>query len=119
MKKRHSKRILGRRKGPRKALFKSLISALLKEGTIVTTEAKAKEMRLYCEPLITKAKQGDALANRRALLSAMGHKIDVERMLAVGKSNAKRPGGYLRLTRLPGRRGDNSVMMRVDIIDRA
>lgn len=119
MKKRHSKRILGRKIGPRKALFRGLVSALLEHGSIVTTETKAKEMRLYCEPLITKAKKGDGLANRRALISATGKKIDAERLLEIGKANAKRPGGYLRLTRLPVRRGDNSVMMRVDIIDKA
>ncbi len=119
MKKRHSKRILGRKIGPRKALMKSLISALLLHGSIVTTEAKAKEIRVYCEPLITKAKKGEELANRRALLSATGKKADVERLFVVGKANSKRNGGYLRLTRLPHRRGDNSVMMRVDIIDQA
>jgi large subunit ribosomal protein L17 len=119
MKKRHSKRILGRKIGPRKALMRSLIEALLTHGSIETTEAKAKEIRVYCEPLITKAKQGEALAVRRALLAATGgKKVSVQRLFELGKANSKRPGGYLRLTRLPVRRGDNSVMMRVDIIDK-
>lgn len=119
MKKRHKGRILGRKAASRRALFAGLMAALLKHGSIVTTEAKAKELRRYCEPLITKAKQGQSLHVRRQLLSRLSTKANVERMLAVGQASSKRPGGYLRLTRLPGYRQDNAVMMRVDIIDQA
>src|SRR6185436_11644855 len=119
MKKKHAKRILGRKIGPRQALLRGLTSALLLHGSIVTTEAKAKELRLFCEPLITKAKAGDSLHIRRQLLSALGHKADVERILEVGKANAKRPGGYLRLTHLQPRYQDNAAQMRVDFVDAA
>ena len=117
MKKLHHRRILGRTAAGRSYLLKGLISAILKHKSIVTTEAKGKEMRLYLEPLITKAKAGDSLANRRLLISRLGHKEEVKELLAVAKANANRPGGYLRVTRLPHKRMDAAKMVRVDFVE--
>lgn len=117
MKHRHGNRILGRVAVDRRQLLMNLSSSLLEHGTIVTSEAKAKELRKFIEPLITKAKQEASLHMRRQLLSALPNKTDVGKLLAVAKANEKRPGGYLRLTRLPVTGGDAARKMRIDIID--
>lgn len=117
MQKKRRGRILGREAAPRAALFRGLISALLTHGSIVTTEAKAKELRLKCEPLITLAKRGGDLRTRRQLIAALGNKGTAAKMLAAGQAAQRRPGGYLRLTRLPQLRGGSGRMMRVDLVD--
>lgn len=117
MKKKHKGRILGREAAPRAALMRGLMSALLTHGSIITTEAKAKHLRLVCEPLVTLAKRGADVATRRQLVAALGNKKDAANMLAAGKAAQSRRGGYLRLTRLPKLRGDASRMMRVDLVD--
>lgn len=117
MQKKRQGRIVGREAAQRTALWRTLMSSLLIHGSIVTTEAKAKELRLVCEPLVTLAKRGNDLATRRLLIAALGNKEAAGRMLAAGKAAQKRPGGYLRLTRLPKLRGDASRMMKVDLVD--
>lgn len=117
MKHKHSNRILGRTANHRRALLKNLTSALLEHGSIITTQAKAKELRRHFEPLITKAKQDLTLARRRLLLSALAQPSDLDRLTAAAKASASRPGGYLRLTHLPVKRTDAAPTMRVDIID--
>lgn len=117
MKHRHGNRILGRVATDRKQLLLNLSSSLLEHGSIVTSEAKAKELRKFIEPLITKAKQPESLHVRRQLISTLPRKVDVGRLLAVAKANAQRPGGYLRLTHLPSMQGDAAHQMRVDILD--
>lgn len=117
MKHRHGNRILSRTTTDRRQLLQNLAGAVLAHGTIVTSEAKGKELKKFLEPLITRAKQGAGLHVRRQLLSSLLHKQDVARLLSVAKTNTKRPGGYLRLTRLPQRRGDAGQEVRIDIID--
>lgn len=117
MKHRHGNRILGRVATDRKQLLMNLCSSLLEHGSIVTSEAKAKELRKFIEPLITKAKREESLHVRRQLLSVLSRKADVGRLLSVARANAARPGGYLRLTHLPVTRGDAASQMRIDIID--
>ena len=110
MRKKHNNRILGRKPHHR------LVSSLLKHGSIITTEAKAKELRRHVEPLITKAKGEMSLAKRRLLLSKLMHKEDFERLVDVAKDCERRPGGYLRLTRLPITRTDSVLEMRIEIL---
>lgn len=117
MRNKHSNRILGRRAHHREQLLKTLTSALLEHGSIVTSEAKAKELRTYIEPLVTKAKQDLTLARRRHLLRHLAHKEDLQRLVEVAKVHSSRPGGYTRLTRLPSRRADAAGQIRIDIID--
>lgn len=119
MKHRHGNRILGRVAGDRKQLLQNLASALLQHGSIETSQAKAKELRRFLEPLITTAKRDTSLHVRRQLLAQLPTKQDVTRLLAVAKANAKRPGGYMRLTRLPLRRHDAATQARIEIIDYA
>jgi large subunit ribosomal protein L17 len=115
MKHLHSNRILGRVAAKRKELLRSLSVSLLTHGAIVTTEAKAKELRTFFEPLVTKAREEATLHRRRQLLSALP-KPQVEQLLEVAKKHQTRPGGYLRLTRVPATRQDASKMMKVTII---
>ncbi len=116
MRKKKSNRILGRTSNQRLHLMRNLTSSLLEHGSIVTSEAKAKELRRHFEPLVTKAKSELTLANRRRLLSEVSGKEELVRLLDVAKSNQKRPGGYLRITKLPVDRTDAAKMARVDIV---
>ena len=116
MKHKHKNRILGRTNNHRKALLRSLASSLLKHGSITTTQAKGKELRRYFEPLVTAAKRELTLHARRQLLSELLHDEDLATLLDVAKDNQSRPGGYLRLTRLPQYRHDAAEMVRVDIL---
>ncbi|MEK7557387.1 MAG: 50S ribosomal protein L17 [Patescibacteria group bacterium] len=117
MKHKHGNRILSRVAADRRQLLSNLAGAVLRHGSIVTSEAKGKELKKFLEPLITKARKGTSLHVRRKLLSSLFHQEDVERLFAVARANAERAGGYLRLTRLPARRGDDGQEVRVDIID--
>ena len=117
MKHRHGNRILSRVAVDRQQLLQNLTSGLLTHGSIVTSEAKGKELRKFLEPLITKAKREVSLSIRRQLLAELLHKSDVTHLISVAQANAKRPGGYLRLTKLPQTRGDAARQVRVDIID--
>ncbi len=118
MKHRHHNRILGRGASHRRQLMQNLTRSLLKHGSIITTEAKAKELRLFAEPLITAAKQEPTLLSRRRLLQKSGGgKEAVAQLQKVGRASAARAGGYLRLTKLPVTREDGARTIRVEIID--
>lgn len=116
MRNKKSNRILGRTSDRRGHLMKSLTSSLLEHGAIVTTEAKAKELRRNFEPLITRAREELTLANRRLLIAQLMHKEDLPALMEAGKRNAKRPGGYLRITKLPITRADAARMARIEIL---
>lgn len=116
MRNKKSNRILGRTSDRRGHLMKSLISSLLEHGAIVTSEAKAKELRQHFEPLITRAREDLTLANRRSLISYLMHKEDLSALVEVGKKHAKRPGGYLRITKLPVSRTDAARMAKIEIL---
>lgn len=116
MRKKNSKRILGRTSDRRDHLMKSLTSSLLEHGSIVTIEAKAKELRRHLEPLITRARGEVTLATRRRLISSLMHKQDLPSLLEVAKRNEKRPGGYLRITKVPSKRADAASMAKIEIL---
>lgn len=117
MKHKHGNRILGRRAHHRTALLKNLSSELLLHGSIVTSTAKGKELKRWLEPLVTAAKGESTLSRRRYLRQRVQASVDVTRLLAVAKASENRPGGYLRLTKLPIQRSDAAARVRVDIID--
>ena len=100
---RHHKkgRTFGRVKSQQVALLRSLTRSLVLHGSIVTTLAKAKEMRPFVERLITSAKR-DTLASRRYVASNMGNAADIVKKLhaEVAPKYATRSGGYTRITRL-------------------
>lgn len=95
-------RTFGRTQGGRTALMRSLAIALIEKGTIITTEAKAKELRGYVEKLVTQGKK-DTLAARRVVSSRLGNpKTSVISKLFgdIAKGYAERKGGYTRVTKL-------------------
>lgn len=117
MKHRHGNRILSRRAAPRRQLLQNLSTALLQHRSIVTGQAKAKELKKWMEPLITEARKELTLARRRQLQRRLLNKDDLSRLRAVAQATKERPGGYLRLTKLPAGRGDGATTVRVEFVD--
>lgn len=115
MRKRNSKRILSRTAPERQQLFRNLTDALLEHGSIVTSEARGKELRGFFEPLLTDAKGELTLARRRRLLATVSA-TGLSRLVDRAKQHSTRPGGYLRLTRLPRQRGDFAKTVRIDFV---
>lgn len=116
MKHKHGNRILGRRAHHRTALLKNLSSDLLKHRSLITAEAKAKELRRHFERLVTDAKGDLTLHRRRQLLRRLRHRDDLLALREVAVQQAARPGGYLRLTKLPLTRSDAAHMVRVEFV---
>ncbi|NLV40461.1 MAG: 50S ribosomal protein L17 [Candidatus Hydrogenedentes bacterium] len=115
---RHMKsgRRLGRDTSHRKATMKHLAVALFRHGAITTGVFKAKELRIFAEPLVTLAKT-DSVANRRRAFAAL-RDDDVVRKLfnEIGPSFSERPGGYTRILRLGNRKGDGSPVARIELV---
>jgi large subunit ribosomal protein L17 len=116
MKHQHSNRILGRVANHRKALLKNLSASLLEHGSIITSQAKAKELRGFLEPLVTEAKKELTLARRRALLSQLPEG-SFTRLQKVAAAHATRPGGYLRLTKIIRLRQDGAQEVKISFVD--
>lgn len=118
MRHRNAGRALGRNSSHRKALFKNMTIALLREELIKTTLPKAKELRRFAEPLITLAKT-DGVANRRLAFSRLRDKMVVGKLFVeLGPRFRDRPGGYLRILKCGFRDGDNAPMAMVELIGR-
>ena len=117
---RHRKkgRKLSRSASHRKATLSSLAQALFMEDRIVTTEAKAKELRPYAEKLITKARKGD-LHSRREVLKHLKRKEVVDRLMHdVAPSFVDRPGGYTRIVKLGFRKSDAADIALIELVGR-
>ena len=116
---RHGNKVnsLGRKKGHRDALLKNLASALITHKRINTTVAKAKALRGYVEPLITKAKD-DSTHNRRVVFSYLQDKKAVHELFStVAEKVGSRPGGYTRIIKTGFRRGDAADMAMIELVD--
>lgn len=116
---RHGKKInhLGRTASHRKALLSNMASSLILHKRITTTVAKAKELRKYVEPLITKTKE-DSTHSRRVAFSYLQNKFSVQELFgAVAEKTATRPGGYTRIIRLGNRLGDNAEICMMELVD--
>ena len=100
----------------RRAMFRSLTTAVLRYGYARTTEARAKESRRFVERMITLGKRGTLHARRQAL--AFVYDEQVVRLLfdEIAPGYADRPGGYTRVVKLPPRRGDASRMARLELV---
>lgn len=110
-------RKLGRTSSHRKATLSSLSVALIKEHRIVTTVPKAKELRRYVEPIITRAKE-DTSHNRRQVFSKLNDKQAVSHLFdEVAKKAMDRPGGYTRVIKLGHRSGDGADMAVMELVD--
>ena len=116
MRHRKSGRRLGRTTSHRKATMQSLSVALFTHSAIVTTVAKAKELRRVAEPLITLAKK-DNLTNRRRAFAKLRDKAAVKRLFEeIGPQNVDRPGGYTRVLKIGPRQGDAAMMSRIELV---
>ena len=116
---RHNKKFnhLSRKKGHREALLANLCIALIEHKRIFTTLAKAKALRMYAEPLVTRSKKDDTL-NRRVVFSYLQNKEAVKELFGViSEKVADRPGGYLRILKTGHRLGDNAEMAMIDFVD--
>jgi len=111
-------RQLNRNSSNRKALFKNLTSALLRNEVIKTTLPKAKELRRHAEPMITLAKK-DSVANRRLAFSRLRDREVVTKLFnELGPRYQERPGGYMRILKCGFRAGDCAPMAIVELVDR-
>lgn len=116
---RHGKKFnhLGRTSTHRKALLSNLASSLILNKRISTTLAKAKELRKYVEPLLTKAKD-DTTHSRRTIFSYLQNKDSVNTLFSeVAEKISQRPGGYTRIIKLGTRLGDNAEMAIIELVD--
>jgi large subunit ribosomal protein L17 len=114
----NSGRNLGRTSSHRKAMFKNMMTSLLRHELITTTVSKAKELRRFMEPIITLAKE-DTLHRRRLALARLGDRDIVTKLFAdIGPFYKKRPGGYTRMLKCDNRKGDNAPMAIVELVER-
>jgi large subunit ribosomal protein L17 len=124
---RHNKKFnhLGRKSAHRKAMLSNMASSLILHKRIITTTAKAKALRMYIEPLITKAKPENntttetGSSNRRVVFALLQNKYAVTELFReVGPKVATRPGGYTRIIRMPeNRKGDAAEMAMMELVN--
>ena len=111
-----TKRTLGRKTGPRKALIKNLLNSLILHDKIKTTETKAKEIRPIMERMVTRAKT-DSLHNRREAMKKLPTKKAVKKLYEViGPKYKNRKGGYLRIVKMVERKGDGAKMAIIEFV---
>ena len=116
---RHNKSFnhLGRKSGHRKAMLANMASSLLLHKRIETTLAKAKALRMYVEPLITKSKE-DSTHSRRIVFSYLKQKEAVTELFrTIAPKIAERPGGYTRILKTGFRVGDAADMAIIELVD--
>ena len=115
---RHNKAInhLGRKSGHRKALLANMATSLILHKRIETTVAKAKALKMYVEPLITKSKE-DSTHSRRMVFSYLKNKYAVTELFRnVAPKIAERPGGYTRILKTGFRKGDGADMALIELV---
>lgn len=118
MRHQHSGRYLGRDSSHRKAMFKNMMVSLLKHEMIMTTVAKAKELRSYIEPLITMAKS-DSVHHRRIAFARLRDREMVTKLFnELAPHFQTRPGGYLRVLKCGYRKGDAAPMAVIELVGR-
>ena len=116
---RHNRSInhLGRQSGHRKAMLANMSCSLIEHKRIQTTVAKAKALKMYLEPLITKSKE-DTTPSRRVVFSYLKNKEAVAELFrTIAPKIANRPGGYLRVLHTGFRQGDGSEMALIEFVD--
>lgn len=102
-------------KNQRKAMFCSLVSSLILKEKIITTEAKAKELRSFVEKAITRAKN-DTVANRRLLSRNFSSKVIKQLFQELGPRYKSRSGGYTRIIKINLRKSDGARMAMIELI---
>jgi large subunit ribosomal protein L17 len=116
---RHQKkgRVFGRERKVRVALIRSLAEALIEKGKIMTTEAKAKELRPFIERLVTFGKKG-TVASRRIIVSRLGGRMKVAALLVseIAPKYKDRRGGYTRIVKMGVRKADSSKRALIEFV---
>ena len=108
---------LGRKVAHRKSMLANMASSLIEHKRISTTVAKAKALKQFVEPLITKSKN-DTTHNRRLAFSALRNKYAVAELFReVAQKVGDRPGGYTRVIKMGNRLGDNASMAMIELVD--
>lgn len=116
---RHNKKVnhLGRTKTHREAMLANMASSLIKHKRIFTTTAKAKSLRKYIEPLITKSKDS-SVHSQRIVFSSLQDKYAVKELFTeISSKVMDRPGGYTRIIKTGLREGDNAAMCFIELVD--
>ena len=116
---RHGKKFnhLSRKAAHRKAMLANMACSLIEHKRIKTTLAKAKALRVYVEPLITKSKE-DTTHSRRTVFSYLKQKHAITELFSdIATKVADRPGGYTRILKLSNRLGDNAQMAFIELVD--
>ena len=116
---RHGKKFnhLGRKKGHRRALLKNMACSLIEHKRINTTVAKAKALRTYIEPLVTKSKN-NTTHSRRVVFSYLQNKEAIKELFGpIAGKVASRPGGYVRVIKTGFRKGDGAEMAMIEFVD--
>lgn len=116
---RHRKKVnhLGRKSAHRQAMLSNMAASLILHKRINTTVPKAKALKVYVEPLITKSKE-DSTHSRRVVFSYLGNKFAVSELFReVAQKVADRPGGYTRILKTGFRQGDGAEMCMIELVD--
>ncbi len=116
---RHNKKFnhLGRKKAHREALLSNMAASLILHKRIFTTLAKAKALRVYFEPMVTRAKE-DSTHARRVVFAELQNKYAVKELFStVATKVGDRPGGYTRILKTGNRLGDNAQMCFIELVD--
>jgi large subunit ribosomal protein L17 len=109
-------RRLGRSTGHRQALYRNLVTELLKHEKIITTEAKAREVRPMAERIITLGKKSGLHSYRQALSFVTDKKVTAKIFAELGPRYRERPGGYTRIVKLEPRLGDGAPMVQLELV---
>jgi len=109
-------RSLNRDSGHRKALYRNLVTSLLQHEKIITTEAKAKEVRPMAEKMITLGKKSGLSAYRQALTFITDKAVTEKVFAELGPRYKERAGGYTRIVKLEPRQGDNAPMVQLELV---
>lgn len=109
-------RKLGRPTAHRKAMLRNIVTDLLREGRITTTEMRAKEARKTAEKMITLGKRGDLHARRQALAYVYDETVVKKLFEEIAPKYAERNGGYTRILKLGPRQGDSAEMVFLELV---
>ena len=110
-------RKLGRRQGPRLALYKNLIVSVLRYERVKTTEAKAKEIRPQVERIISLAKRGDLTARRAVMAALPNEPLVVDKLFdEIAPKYAERTSGFTRIVHLGQRLGDAAPVVQIELV---
>ena len=116
---RHNKKFnhLGRKSAHRNAMLSNMASSLILNKRIITTVAKAKALRVYVEPMITRSKDDSTVSRRIVFASLQNKEAVTELFREISQKVAERPGGYTRIIKLGTRLGDSAEMCMMELVD--